>query len=437
MSPQLRPLERRATHPSRANPKSRRSGNAAQPNRTDTTLLDAELALRSTNDLAELDQLAAAWIGRSAHAELVVVLVRSSLGRFIARAASPAVSVDRFGDVRRIEAAVNRASAVAQGMAFVRNEVCVWVEGMGTASSSTRPDRSMIDRLVDAYAFARDARTTTAAKLLRAARPKYRWWRTVVVVALLCLPVRLTAIVAAEVVPNDPLIVAAPFDGVVRSVLVKPQQDVKADEPMVEFDDRDLRERHDMAIGQLALARAKHGRLERGASRDPAMRADLSVAAAELALAEVEASAAERRVSRSILTADMPGRALVSDPTEWAGRAVRTGERILSVADPSSVYLHLPVPSPDAHLLADGALIRFFPDGAPLAVESASLERVASVADVDQNGVHKRDAFAAFDDPTAMQIGQRGSAAISGPRVPLFYALLRKPVAALRQWIGW
>ena len=398
-------------------------------------MLEAELALRSAASVDELDRRAAAWIGRLSGAELVVVLVRSPRGWFVAKAASPAISVDRFGDVQRIEMAVAKGGNGAAERFVLRDEVCVWLEG----STPTERAQSLkqIDRIIDAYAFARTAMEGVTAKLLRMARPRYRWWRVGVFSALLCVPVRLTAIVSGEVVPADPAIVTAPFDGVVRSVPVDARQNVRVGDALVEFDDRDLRERRALAFSQLALARAKHGRLERGAASDPGMRADLAVAAAELGLAELEANAAERRLGRSVLTADREGQTVLGDAKDWAGQAVRTGERIMSVADPFKVRLQIAVPSADLNLLEDPVAIRFFPNGAPLDVRTATLERFAAVGVVDEHGAHRHDAYAVFADSAGMEIGRRGTAAVSGFRVPLGYALLRKPLSALRQWIGW
>jgi hypothetical protein len=42
-----------------------------------------------------------------------------------------------------------------------------------------------------------------------------------------------------------------------------------------------------------------------------------------------------------------------------------------------------------------------------------------------------------IDNKNLPRIGMMGTAKINGERVPFIYYLLRKPLAAARQWLGW
>jgi hypothetical protein len=95
------------------------------------------------------------------------------------------------------------------------------------------------------------------------------------------------------------------------------------------------------------------------------------------------------------------------------------------------------LPVADAINLDVGAPIRLFLNTQPLSSLSASLletsyQPVMSPANVSSYRVRGR-----FDkDATGARIGLRGTARVSGEWTCLGYYLLRRPIAALREWTG-
>src|SRR5690606_25020116 len=75
---------------------------------------------------------------------------------------------------------------------------------------------------------------------------------------LLLIPVRQTALAPGEVVALDALAVAAPLDGVVKTVHVRPNQPVKAGDVLFSLDDTTLRSRLEVALRSVAVADAEY-----------------------------------------------------------------------------------------------------------------------------------------------------------------------------------
>jgi len=107
-------------------------------------------------------------------------------------------------------------------------------------------------------------------------------WRTLAIAAVVValaglIPVRLSALAPAEITPVRPFPVTSPIEGVVREIVVKPNQIVKADEVLVELDDTALRNRLELASRALDIARADLQRATFKSFTDEASRFELQV----------------------------------------------------------------------------------------------------------------------------------------------------------------
>ena len=91
-----------------------------------------------------------------------------------------------------------------------------------------------------------------------------RWWKApaarwlAAVVLVLGFPVRLTVLAPGELVPANPAMIRAPLDGVVGQFFVKPNQVVKAGQPLFEFDQAPIAARAEVAAQSLATAEAEY-----------------------------------------------------------------------------------------------------------------------------------------------------------------------------------
>ena len=241
----------------------------------------------------------------------------------------------------------------------------------------------------------------------------------------------------AEVVGRLPTIVASPHDGIVSEVSVAAGEVVQAGDVLVRFEETEARNQLRRILGEVSVARARLDRAERSAATDAASRSSIPVARAELALQQIRAEAARERFDSLVLRAPSSGVAIVENARSWTGRNIRAGERILTLADPTDTELELSLAAGDERIAANSTVIRFFGDGAPFKVGTGTVRHVAHNVNEAADGTIVRRAWATLSAEQQPAIGERGTAAILGPRVPLLYLILRRPLSAVRQWWGW
>lgn len=109
----------------------------------------------------------------------------------------------------------------------------------------------------------------------------------------------------------------------------------------------------------------------------------------------------------------------------------------MEVADPDRMQLRIDVPVADAIAVSKGAKVRAFLDSDPLNPASASVVAASFEARMIEGDVLAYRIYAALDGaPHNMRLGIRGTAQISGEKVPLAYYLFRKPISVIRQRLG-
>lgn len=267
-----------------------------------------------------------------------------------------------------------------------------------------------------------------------------RWLQLLVlavVVAAMFVPIELSVLAPARSAPANPAIVSAPLDGVIRSVLVPPNQSVKQGEIVAQMETNELQAAFEVADRRAAVLAADLRRATQKAFFEDDAKAQISLLLAQLREREAERDLAKERLSRVNLRAPIDGIAILSDQNEWTGRPVRTGERILIVAKPTEAILEILIPVEDAVVVEEGAKIEFFSSVTPNKPITAVLERVAYTSSVQPDQTLAFRAEARFSNAeTTPRLGFTGTAKIFSDKVPLYYALFRKPAATVRRTLG-
>lgn len=258
-----------------------------------------------------------------------------------------------------------------------------------------------------------------------------------VVILLLLVPVRLSALAPAEVTPVKPASISAPVDGVLARFNVAPNTLVKAGDVVATIDDTVVRNRHAMSQKGLEVARAEFARAGSKSFADDQSRSELLTLKARIDERLADVAYTEELLGRIQLRAPVDGLVIYSSPDEWVGRPLVTGERIATVANPARAALTLHLPADDAIDVEVGAAVRFYQNVSPL--DSLS----AAVTEVGYETQTTVDAGLAYvlraEFPPGMQpprLGLRGTAKIYGHYVPLGYYLLRRPFGGLRRMLG-
>ena len=271
----------------------------------------------------------------------------------------------------------------------------------------------------------------------QALRGRFSKWLLLTLLAALFIPVRMSALAPAEVVALNSMVVAAPMDGVIGAIYVQPNSQVKKGEVLFALDDTSLVSRREVALKALSIAAAEALVAEQRAFDDLKSKADLAAAVGRVREKEAEVAAAEALLARVTVSAESDGVAVFSDPNDWLGRPVQTGERVMQLADPRDAGVLVWLPVADALNLEPGAPIRLFLHTRPLSPLSAQLFQTSYQAVLSPEGVSAYRLRGRFDKGVDQpRIGLGGTARVSGGWTVLGYYLLRRPIAAVRGWTG-
>jgi hypothetical protein len=251
------------------------------------------------------------------------------------------------------------------------------------------------------------------------------------------VPVRLDTLAPAEVAPVDPIVVTAPFDGIVADVPVRPYQAVKRGDPLVLFDTQELAMKRDVALRSLDVAEAELSSLRNQSFLDMDSKAKVAVAEQKVALERENAAYAQQRYERHRLTAASDGVVAYDDRFNWRGKPVQTGQAIMTLAKPGHTELHIDLPVGGLIPTHEGADVKLFLDMDPSSAVPAKLHRLGVEARPSAaGGLAYRYVAVVENGGAGLQLGAHGTAKIYGERVTLAYYLFRRPLAALRQFIG-
>jgi multidrug resistance efflux pump len=258
-----------------------------------------------------------------------------------------------------------------------------------------------------------------------------------VLFCLLWLPVRQSALAPASVIPAHPTLLRAAIDGIVDRFYIQPNDPVDKDQLLLSLEEETIKNKLTVTRKALAVAEAEYRKTAQQAMFDVDSKAQVNILKGRTEQQQAEVRSMEDWLARIDIKAPHAGIAVFSDVNDWIGKPVTVGERILMVADPADVELEIQLPIADAINLEPGAEVQFFLNIDPTTPVSATLYFSAYQAEVTPDDVLAYRLKARFGQAkTLPRIGLKGTAKVFGARVPFVYYVLRKPLAALRQWMG-
>ncbi|WNJ91577.1 HlyD family efflux transporter periplasmic adaptor subunit [Bosea sp. 685] len=302
-------------------------------------------------------------------------------------------------------------------------------------------DRHLMQELADGYSYAwanfQRGRQQRFFAALRRRSGLLKLALAAAVFGLMWLPVTLSALAPAEVVPFQPTIVRAPLEGVVDHFEVQPNEQVREGQALLVLDRRAIENKLEVAAKALAVAEAEYRQAAQQAVFDDKSRSLLAVLKGRMEQRQADVSYTKSLLDRVRITASRSGLALFDDPNTWTGRPVAIGEKLLEIADPDQAELEIWLPVSDAITLKPDADVDFFLNVSPGSPVHASLRQASYEATQSPSGLlgyRLKAKLAAGTQPP--RIGLKGTAKLYGERVTLFYYLLRRPLAAARQLVG-
>lgn len=258
---------------------------------------------------------------------------------------------------------------------------------------------------------------------------------TIAAAALIEVPS--TSVGKTEIVAADPVIVAAPIDGVVDQLEVLPYQKVKKGQVLLNYIDRNLRADLELAEKNLLVSIADREKARQLALTDRGAAVDAELAALRVEQAEIELKYAREGAARAVVEAPATGMVLLDDADIWSRRPVQTGERILSIADTSNVLARIWIPTGAFTEIDNGDTVIVNLDIDPGTSLQAEVELVGLQAESTADGTlaYRIDARL-LEETQTPRIGLSGTARVQGERTSLLAYITRRPWAKTRQWIG-
>ena len=269
------------------------------------------------------------------------------------------------------------------------------------------------------------------------------WWRQrrfhvlIALLLVLLLPVRLTVLVPGELVAAQPTVIRAPLDGVIDVFHVQPNQLVAVNQLLFSFDAVLLQSRLDVAQQSLATAETEYRQTSQLALTDSKFKTQLGLLIGKVEERRAEIDYLQEQLTRANVLAPDAGVVLMDDPSEWIGKPVVTGERILRIAMLDDAEVQAWVPLADAITLNQGDEVVLYLSASPLSPVSAKVRYMSHDAVQRPDGTYAYRLRAVLNDKSSHRIGQKGTAKLHGHWVPLSYWVLRRPWAAMRAYLGW
>jgi multidrug efflux pump subunit AcrA (membrane-fusion protein) len=305
-----------------------------------------------------------------------------------------------------------------------------------------RPQHSaLLLPLADAYGHAWNAlapNTTAPVARLRKYVSKSRLAIGVAGLALIAafIPVPLSALAPAEVAAADPMLVTAPIDGVIGDIAVAPGTWVEKGTSIIKFVDVKLRNEVEVAKRNKAVSESRHFKVMQSAIATQKDMQDIGTAKAELDVAIAELRFAEDMLARSVVRAERSGLLIYAAKSDWIGKPVTVGERLMEIGDPASTEIKIDVPVSDAVAIQRDGAVALFLDGDPLNALEGKVHRVSYRPTLTNEQQLAFRVYAKFTDGQARRIGLRGVARVNSANVSLWFYLFRRPIAAMRQRFG-
>lgn len=279
-------------------------------------------------------------------------------------------------------------------------------------------------------------------------QPQKHWWEWRPLIAknsrwfwalplLLLMPIHQTVLAPAAVIASDPTLVRAPVDGVVEVFHVQPNQAVTAGQLLVTLENTDLANRLEIARKALAVSETEYRSAAQLAVLENKSKVDLNVLKGKIDQHLADVAYMEDQLIRSEIKAPHDGIAIFTDAQDWLGKPVTIGEKILQIADPQRVEMQMHLPVADLINFDQDAETVLYLNSEPQHPLQGQLYYASYEAEMTPDNIQAYRLKAHLDyQQQPPRIGLTGTAKIHGQRVTLFYYMFRRPLAAMRQWLG-
>ena len=260
-------------------------------------------------------------------------------------------------------------------------------------------------------------------------------------IGMLCLlflvqvPLRIVA--PCEVIPKDPVLVTAPLNGIVSEMNVQPGEEVDPEQTLFTYDKRVPLQDLEVAQKQVQIIESELNSAMTLVYEDAETLAKVNILALRLQKDQIQLKLSEYYASQLEVKAPQQGIVMVDSPEGWRGKPVNIGERILTINNPENTKVRIWIPENDNVELDPELPIKIFLNISPESSLKGKVSYISSYSKINEKGIPSFEAEAEWgDDTQKVKMGLKGSAILYGETVSLFYWIIRRPWASIRNFIG-
>ncbi len=263
----------------------------------------------------------------------------------------------------------------------------------------------------------------------------YLFLLSFIILCILFFPIRISVFGDGTVVPRDPAVINAPMQGVIKSFAVSPGDKVRAGQLLLTIDKTDLSAAAEVSRKAYLLTQSKlRTAINEGFENKD--RSEVPIIQAQLAIDKSQLDYANELLAKADVTSPIAGIVIFESKEDWVGQPVRTGERILVVANSEKVELKVTIPVANMIKLKIGDKGELFLYG-HLSAIPIHIKTLGYNAKLLPNKILAYQLEASFNNSNDIpDIGSQGTVKIYGHHVPFIYYLFRKPLQSFRQMLG-
>lgn len=322
------------------------------------------------------------------------------------------------------------------------NGIGIWIERWqgGSSNGFAKEQIELLQTfLIPGYTEALKKDTNPFKGFLIGKFLKQHWGKILTGILLLTLIIRvpLRIVAPSEVVPKKPIVIAAPIEGIIAEVLVRPGQAVEKGEILVEYDKRIFEQEYKGAQKETQIAQAE---LNRGLTlglHDEKSLVEVSELELKLEKAKIRQKLIEVQLKKLTVQAPENGVVIMQNPEEWRGKPVRVGEKIVTLGNPKETQVKAWISEADNIPVDLETTINVYLNVSPEKSLPAKITFIANESVLNEAQIPSFIAEADWTEKNeTARLGLKGTAVIYGESVSLLYYILRKPISSFRRITG-
>ncbi len=254
---------------------------------------------------------------------------------------------------------------------------------------------------------------------------------------LIRVPLRVVA--PCEVVPQDPFLIRAPLDGIIKEIVVKPGEWVDKDTLLLVYEQQTWEDTFKSA--SMAFLEKKLD-VERAAVlgiTDEQLQNEIKILKARENKEKANLDLAKFQYQQIFVKSPSKGLVILDSPDQWRGKPIRTGEKIMTVSNPENTKIKIWIPESDNVPFDPAKTVKIVLNIASMTSFPAHVIYIANESSMSEQQIPSFIAEAAWENPPPkdVKMGLKGSAVLYGESVSLFYYILRRPWFWVRNTLGY